>query len=222
MRTARWGARFVLAASALGVALLAIAMNVYPGGTALDPRAPGHSFWLNFLCDLTAPAARNGVANPVGSLAARAAMLSLSLALGVTWWLEPARLDGRPRARVAIRVAGSLCVASLLVVPLTDDTVHMVSIFIAAAAGLVAGIVTIVAHLRAGGPRRRWLPLTAVLAFTATDAYFYARAVASRPRVVPPALPALQRVAGLLAVAWMLTVAVDILSGRARSPRPRA
>jgi hypothetical protein len=215
-----WGARFVLFAVAGGAALLGIAMALYPGGTALDARAPGHSFWLNFLCDLTAPAARNGVANPAGALAARGAMLLLSLGLGATWLVVPVFFSGeageqRGAARL-VRASGSLCTVALVVVPLVSGAVHSVAIFTSAAAGLAAGVSTVVALARSRGPVRRWLPFVAVLAATAADSIFYAQAVHARPLPPRPELPIVQRVGLLLALGWMVATALEILLAHRR------
>src|ERR1700709_1744487 len=43
------------------------AMACYPGGTWLDRKHAGQSFFGNFFCDLTQPISLSGVANPVGS-----------------------------------------------------------------------------------------------------------------------------------------------------------
>jgi hypothetical protein len=218
-----WGARFVLFATAIGVALLGIAMWLYPGGTALDADAPGHSFWLNFLCDLTEPVARNGVPNRLGAQVARVAMLDLAVALGAVWLVGPAFVEERaPGSARTIRVAGATCAAALCAVPFTERTAHMIAIFTAASAGLTAGVVTIVAHVRTGGPRRRWMLLTAVLVATAADSVFYAQSMSSHPRVVRPELPVVQRVGSLLALAWMVATALDTLRAGARARRGAA
>jgi hypothetical protein len=207
---ALWGARFLLAAVASGVVLLGIAMHLYPGGTALDVHARGHSFWFNFLCDLTEPVARNGVANPVGSKIAHLAMLDLSLALAATWLVTPAFFEERDTAARVVRGSGVLCVLALVAVPVLDGTAHTVAIYTSAPAGLIAGVVAVAALARGTRP---WLALllATVLAATAADSVFYALAVASRPRPVAPELPLTQRLAGLLAVAWMVATAAEIL-----------
>jgi hypothetical protein len=198
-------------------------MHLYPGGTVFDPHARGHSFWRNFLCDLTDRTARNGIASPVGSSFARGGMLLLSLALGVSWLIVPVFLSGQPRAARAVRVSGAACVAGLLVVPFTQGPAHVVTIYGSAAAGLAAGVVTLVALVRGRGPVRRWLPLAAMLAATAVTSALYAAAVAARPRVIVPiALPASQRVACLLAVTWMSATAAEILLIRSCSAKSRA
>jgi hypothetical protein len=216
-----WGARFVLFAVASGAALLGIAMWLYPGGTAMDPEAPGHSFWLNFLSDLTEPVARNGAANRGGSALARAGMFDLALGLGAVWLLVPVFLEDQRRAARAIRGAGVLCAVALIAVPLAPGVTHMVPIFTSAAAGLTAGIVTIVAFARSGGPPHRWLLMAAVLAATAVAAVFYAQSLAAHPRVVRPEVPAAERVGSLLALAWMVVTALEILRARRAPARAR-
>jgi hypothetical protein len=211
------GARFVLFGVASGASLLGIAMWLYPGGTALDPEAPGHSFWLNFLCDLTEPIARNGVPSPTGSMLARVAMIDLSLALGAVWLIGPALVPDRRAAARVIRGAGAVCAVALVAVPLVPGVAHMIAIFVSSAAGLAAGLVTLVVLVRGGGPRHVWLLMAVVLVATAADSLFYAQSMASHPRVVRPELPAVQRVASLLAVAWMVATALAVL----RAP-PRA
>ncbi|HVX96178.1 MAG TPA: hypothetical protein VHK47_14800 [Polyangia bacterium] len=206
----RFGAGLVLAGVVAGVVLLGIAMEVYPGGTAIDPHTRGHSFWLNLLCDLTEQHARNGEPN-TGALVARAGMVTLSAALGVHWLILPAFMRGRAVGWV-VRVAGVLQVVALMFVPFATRLAHPLAIFTSAAAGLVAGIVALVALVRADGPAWRWALPVAVLAATAVDAVFYARSVATSPRVVTPALPIFQRVGGLLILAWLIAVAVEILA----------
>ena len=215
-----WGARFVLFAVAGGAALLGIAMTLYPGGTALDAHARGHSFWLNFLCDLTASVARNGVANPAGSLVARGAMLVLSVGLGATWLVVPVFFPGAPGdqrgAARLVRAAGALCTVALVAVPLVSGAAHIAAIFTSAAAGLTAGVSTVVALARSRGPARRWVLFVAVLAATAADSIFYAQAVHARPQAPRPELPAVQRVGLLLALAWMVATALEVLLAHRR------
>lgn len=214
-----WGARFVLLATAGGVVLFALAMHLYPGGTAMDPGRAGHSFWLNFLCDLMSGVAQNGVPNVAGSLAARAALLAMGLALGIHFLAMPALLDG-PRALArAIRVVGALCAAGLIMVPFAHGPAHAPTIFASAGAGLVAGILTLIAEAR--GPaseRARRRLLGAAVALVAADSLFYAQTFSTHPRVVLPQVPIFQRLACLLVVLWMAVSAAQIL---ARAPDDR-
>lgn len=100
--------RAVLAAIATFIGLVFFAMRAYPGGTSWNATAPGHDFWLNYLCDLARPTALNGVANPTGSALAQGAMFALALGL-LPWWAMLARLTpSHPRAGRAMRVLGTV------------------------------------------------------------------------------------------------------------------
>ena len=99
--------RVVVATIAAFVALVVLAMRAYPGGTSWNASAPGHDFWLNYLCDLARPTALNGVPNPFGSTLAQAAMLALAVGL-LPWWSLLARfVPSHPRAGRAMRVLGT-------------------------------------------------------------------------------------------------------------------
>ncbi len=63
----RWLVRICLAGTACFVACFGIAIALYPGGTWFNRRAEGHSFWMNFLCDLMQSRALNGEEATVGS-----------------------------------------------------------------------------------------------------------------------------------------------------------
>src|SRR5262249_43783849 len=109
----------VVALVAASVALLALAMASYPGGTSLDRGARGHDLWRNFLCDLTAPVALNGEANSGGAALASLALLCLGLALGLFWWHLSALVVRGDRMRRAVRTAGLISSLALIVLPLT-------------------------------------------------------------------------------------------------------
>ncbi len=68
---------FVTLICGLFVALTALAMLFYPGGTQKNPHHPGYSFALNFFSDLGRTRALNGAANP---LSATLFTLALTLA----------------------------------------------------------------------------------------------------------------------------------------------
>ena len=48
----RHGAGLLLGLLVAGAVATAIAAAQYPGGTWMDLRTQGHSFWGNFLCDV--------------------------------------------------------------------------------------------------------------------------------------------------------------------------
>jgi hypothetical protein len=230
------GALAVLLSILSAMILLGVAMARYPGGTALDPAAAGHSFWFNFLCDLTNPVAVNGQSNRVGSGFARAAMIALSTALGCFWLILPALFRARPRLGLPIRTAGLLSVAGLVAVPLADGLMHVVAVFASSIPALVAGTLGTIGILRASSlppppatdaarsspaPSRsppRIPALLPALAFATVaaalaDSVLYARSYLVEPRVIAPALPLFQRVALLFMLAFMAAVAIQILRG---------
>jgi hypothetical protein len=210
-RLARAASLTMLGAIALGLLLLGLAMWAYPGGTALDPTALGHSFWFNFLCDLTGDVAVNAVANPLGAALARVAMLALAVALGCFWIVAPLSFaDGRAFAR-SITTFGLLAMVGVLFVPVAPGWGHVFVVLAAAVSGLVASILALIGSVR--WSRSRLLASLACASVTAglLDAVLYARSYMVEPRVVPPALPVFQRVALILLLAWMVAVAVRVL-----------
>jgi hypothetical protein len=208
----------ILGGIALGLVLLGLAMCAYPGGTALDRTVPGHSFWGNFLCDLTGDVAVNGIANPLGASLARAAMIALAVALSCFWLVAPLSFaDGWAYSR-SIKAFGLLAVVGVLFLPLATGWGHVFVVLASAVAGLVASILVLIGSVR--WSRSRLLASLACTSVTAGlwDAVLYAQSYMVEPRVVAPALPFLQRVALMLFLAWMIAVAVRVLTtpGRTR------
>ena len=208
----RPSAAILLAAVVLGVGLLAGAMAVYPGGTAMDRAVLGHSFWRNFLCDLLVSQGINGQPNDVGARLARGALGCFGVAMACFWWLLPRALEGRVGRGwlLGVGVPGTISVVGLVSVPLVDGPLHLVAVFASSIPGLVAAAVGFAACVRA----RAW-PLAALGAATVTaaaiDSVLYARSYMTEPRVVVPALPAFQRLAMIALVAWMGATAANIL-----------
>jgi hypothetical protein len=220
-RRLSWGAAVVLVTMGVGVALLARAMQLYPGGNFFDRHAAHHSFWLNFLCDLTGAQSAGGASNP-GSPSARAAIASLAIALGAFWLILPSLLPASSRgaraASAVIRVAGALSAVGLLAVPIADGAAHAVAVYAAAGPGLVASVTAFVALVRGSRDVALLLPASSAIVAGAIDSVLYARRVLDHFVSCPPALPALQRVAGLLMLAWMAATAWRVL----RRPRDEA
>ncbi|HXI60259.1 MAG TPA: hypothetical protein VNO55_29545 [Polyangia bacterium] len=211
----------LLAAVSLGMALLVAAMAVYPGGTALERGAVGHSFWRNFLCDLTQGVAVNGAPNHLGAGLACGALAAFGVAVGCFWWLLPAVLEGRCDSRwaLAIRVLGAVSLLGLVAVLVVNGPAHVVAVFASSVPGLAAAVLAMVACARAGV----W-PLVVLAVATvgaaAIDSVLYARSYLVHPRVVVPALPAFQRLALLALLAWMVATAARAagLAGGRRRP----
>jgi hypothetical protein len=206
----RGSALLVFGALAAGIGLLRQAMRLYPGGSAAEPTHVGHSFWLNYLCDLTGDVAVNGAPNLRGAALARAAMLLLSIALGLVFLVLPRVLgDGRWSKHV-VRIGGALCGLGLIAVPFADGRAHAPTILVTAVAGIAAMATAVTGMWRA---RRRALLAIAGAALIAStvDAVLYAAKVAGTLPASSAAVPALQRVATLLLLAWMAAVSAAIL-----------
>ena len=214
--TRRLGAVVVLAMMVTGVASLAIAMHRYPGGTELDHDCVGHSFWFNFLCDLTGDRALNGASNAAGRGFARAAMAAFSVGMGAFWLILPAEFPGHRALAFGVRVAGAISVLGFLSVPVADGPLHAVAVFAAAVPGVLAAGLGVVATVR----YVRYKPLLGAALGSITsatlDSILYAQRVMSDYRSCPPALPIFQRLTLLFVLAWAATTAL-----RALQPAPK-
>jgi hypothetical protein len=222
--TTRVAPALILLGLAGFVALTALAAAVYPGGTFCDAGAPRYEFWGNFFCDLTQPVTQRGADNARSRTLAQASFASFSLALIPFWW----ELGGLIRAwrGTATRVAGLLSALATNVIAwlpsAASPSLHQASVFVAALAGLGAGVLGVAGlvargnveetrTLRAPGFGRAraqrvagWIGGLALL-LGAADATYYAYAIA-----VPGChalLPALQKLAALCVIAWMALVA---------------
>jgi hypothetical protein len=205
----------IIGATALGAILLVLAMRAYPGGTAFDPTAPGHSFWFNFLCDLTSDTAVNGIANPSGARLGRAAMMTLALAVGCFWVMLPSSFANGRRFSVSIRTFGLLAVAGILAVPAATGWAHVIVVLAAAACGLTAATLGLVGSVRWSRSRVLASLACASVVMGLCDSILYARSYMDEPRVIHPALPFFQRLALILFLAWMVAVAVRVLAKEA-------
>jgi hypothetical protein len=201
----RHARRALLSSVALFVVLEAGAMALYPGGTWWEPAAHGHRFWQNFLCDLSWRVALDGQDNHAGSLLAQAAMLVL-VAGFVPFWLLAAE-----RGVWAVRPLGFASVLGAAAVTLMPSerfgSMHGAAVMVATTTGLAAAVLAVIGQLRSGARLAGWLGV-AVLAAAGVDFALYVRTFASPSGGPGPlALPALQKVALGLLLAWMTVVA---------------
>jgi hypothetical protein len=200
--------------------LEAAAMRAYPGGTWWDPTSRGHRFWENFLCDLEWRVALNGEPNP-GAPFARAAMLLLLLGLLPFWVAVPRLIRGTfERSRFAVTALGLVSTAATVAVVLMPSdrfgALHGALVLVAGVPGLTAAALA-VRGLALGEPHPRvtaWLG-GAVLAAAFVDFVLYASHFATHTNGTPLGA-ALQKVALVLLLAWMLAVAVRSAPGTGR------
>jgi hypothetical protein len=209
--------RAVVAAGALAFAVLeAAAMALYPGGTWWDRSARGVSFWRNFLCDLEWTVALNGEPNVTGARLAEAAMLAMVVGLAAFWWIVPGMFPRHRRTGAAVRALGLASIAgSVAVVLMPSDrfgAVHGVAVLVAGAPGVAAAIVAVVGMLR--GDRGQRAPQAGalgavVLVVAVVDFALFAHGMV-RGGPGSPVVPAVQKVALVLLLAWMLVVAARV------------
>jgi hypothetical protein len=209
-RPLRVGAVVVLAMGVVGSTLLALAMSRYPGGTELDRSCAGHSFWFNFLCDITGERALNGVVNP-GSGFARAGMAAFSVGLGAFWLILPAEFPGHRALAVTVRLAGAISVLGFLSVPFADGPWHAVAVFAAAVPGVLAAIVGLFATVRYVRDKLVLGAAFASIAAATIDSALYARRVSDGFHSCPPALPVFQRLTTLFVLLWAGATAWRVL-----------
>lgn len=187
--------------------LIGLAMHAYPGGTAWDVTTHGHDFWQNYLCDLERQIALNGAANTTGARLAQAAMLALASGAAPFWWTI-ARLFVYVPLRAPVRWMGGLSTVAIVgVAALPSDrfpSIHPSLLALGGIAGLFAASCSVLGLLR----RERVAALVGATTFvvSAVDLLLYAWSLRSGGNA-PVAVAVLERVALLLALAWMAIVA---------------
>jgi hypothetical protein len=194
------------------IALEVPAMCLYPGGTWFDTSARGHRFWQNFLCDLEWRVALNGQPNPVGSRLAQAAVLVLTLGLAPFWIAVAGLFHDRPHLAATVRILGLLATAGTVAVALMPSdrfgTLHGAAVLTSGVPGLTAAALA-VAGLLLAGPRPRvegWLGAS-MLAFALVNFVLYASHYLGGVEGTP-LVPAMQKMALILLIAWMVAVAI--------------
>ena len=200
---------------AAGAVASAMAASTYPGGTWMDRTTVGHSFWGNFLCDISRDPALDGRPHP-GAPWGRAAEWILVLALGLLFWIVPALVEP-PRTGWSIRLLGAVATLGLVLVPVTSGPAHALALIAGAGPGFAATVLVL------RGLRHR--PVLAGLGVLSLSlsvvelGLFLGFSERFGARTVPLAVPAVQRLALLAAVAWMAACAVAVLL---LAPSPRA
>jgi hypothetical protein len=104
----------------VGLCVLVLATQRYPGGTTDSASTTGYSWTHNFISSLFASRALNGAANPARSLAILA-MLILCLSLGLMFrWLSIDAQSYRHKKTIEIAGIGSMVHSFLIVTRMHD------------------------------------------------------------------------------------------------------
>jgi hypothetical protein len=197
------------------VVLIVASASVYPGGSYFDRNHPRHHFWYNFLCDLLHRQGLGGGDNVLGARLATMGMLVLVLGMGAYWTLAPALLPSKTLLGKVCMVAGLLSSLGLIAVALTPSDrlgkLHTLSIVLATAPGLVAGLCIVLGRLSEPGASAglQILGSSMLLAVFAAAFLFVVHTWFGGGYI--RALPTMQRVAALLTLMWLGTTTVRLL-----------
>jgi hypothetical protein len=208
-------------AEAAFVLLVGVAMARYPGGTPWDRATVGHSFFGNFFSDLLRDRAFNGQPNP-GAGVACVGMAALVPVLAAGWWMAAYLLSPMRRAARLVLLLGAISLVATAAVPFSPSDqlprFHALVVLTAGWAGLAALTVSVLGMWR-GGHRGVAAAGGGVLLVGCVNAALYAdHALSGTP--VTALLPAAQKTATLLVVAWLsgMMVATWRVARRPLSP----
>jgi hypothetical membrane protein len=177
-------------ATAVAIALAAVSIARYPGGTYRDQTVDGYSPFQNFLSDLGMTVAYNGEPNRLGSASFVASLVLLVLGLGscVVGFFRQYASDPKSRklARAAAFVALLVCLAFLGVAATPENLVmglHVQLTLFAFRAFLVSAVLfTLASRAYPKAPPRVWIAWSALTVALAV----YVSIQAWGPRVRDP------------------------------------
>jgi hypothetical protein len=206
--------RVAIVASAMGfIALESTAMWLYPGGTWWDATTRGHRFWQNYLCDLEWCVALDGAPNALGSALAKAAMALLVAGLAPFWIALPRLFSARAHwLSRAVPALGLLSVAATLAaIGMPSDrfgSLHGATVIVACVPGLAAAGLAVFGLWRGESRPRIAAGLGgSMLAFASVDFVLYAAHFLGHSEGTP-LVPALEKLALVLLLSWMVAVAL--------------
>lgn len=192
------------------VAAALLAGWMYPGGHPWDTDAAGYTFWRNTISDLGKDIANNGKPATWAADAFNVSTALLAPGFIALWLILPTLLPRASRLRPWVRWAGLASVAGLVGVAATPadrlPDLHTLTIGLAAVPGLTACMLACVALLaRPGG---RWLGSATLVMLTIAMVHFgqYVRHFWLHGPWTR-ACPAVQKLAVMTALAWMLLIA---------------
>lgn len=193
------------------IALIALAMLLYPGGTWWSPERIGHAFWENFLCDLLHQKSLGGQVNVRSARLTLAAMVLLVVGIVAAFSLSPEVIPSRKQLGRKLAWFGGVGAVLLVGAPLVPSDLHPLLHSSAVVFGglptLVSFAVLVGAILLEPATAR---PLRAVslglLVLTAIAMALYIwTAFLHGPSL--RILPAIERIANILLLLWLTLVA---------------
>lgn len=191
-------------------------MRLYPGGTWWDKTTVGYRFWQNYLCDLEWHVGLDGQDNTAGSLFAKAAMLVLLAGLASFWFVAPSLFGPSGRKAFAparaVPILGVVSVAGTIAVALMPSdrfpVLHGLLVICSGVPGLAAVALATLGLLTPGGAWPGGGRLGALLfAVALVDLALYTAHWAAGDDATA-VLPAIQKIALFLLLAWMSGVAL--------------
>lgn len=215
--------RLVLYGLLAHISLLAAAALAYPGGSWWDRHQRGFHIAYNFWCDLLRPVSHSGAPNPLGSLCARGALLTLALTLALFWPLVARQYQlSRSSRRLMIGAGwlGSLALVNVAVAIGNAQPLHDWSIILLGPPGLAVLVWSVALGIRRGSGLVRLLGIGAVV-FSIWNMVQYFRQLVLHSEGWM-GLPVVQRTATAFVLAWIAAVAQSS-AGEARQshgPRP--
>ncbi|MBS3820281.1 MAG: hypothetical protein GVY16_07710 [Planctomycetes bacterium] len=195
--------QFILAAAASAA--------LYPGGHPWNTDADGYSVSRNTLSDLGKDRGNNGEPATAAADVFNVSTALLTPGFAAMWLVLPRLMPTRPRTGRAVRMAGLISSTSIIAIALTPadrvPTLHTLAIGIGAVPGLLA-LATACAAMFVD-PRASSRLAVATLAVLAVGMVHFGQYVRHFWLGGPwtPACPAVQKLAAISALAWMLAVA---------------
>ncbi len=212
----------VLLAAAQFVAVAGAGMIAYPGGNEFDSASQGYAFWFNTLSDLGKSVATGGRHNELWALSYNLSLVAVMLALAPLWLSVPGMVRRGRKAAVAaaaLGMASAVGGAMVGALPSGKGCGHAVAIGLASMPGLLA--LAIAASLMLSN--RFYLPGVLGMLLLAAGLVHFGQYVAHfwLGGGWTPAAPATQKVAAMIALAWMIAMGVAICHGRRRQAAPQ-
>lgn len=216
----RWSLRARATLACLGgfcLAMLAATWS-YAGGSWQHPRARQHLFFENYWCDLLRDPAHNGLPNGTSVRLATLGFLTLAAGLAL-FWLELSALLPRLQGRF-LRAAGVVSSLATALVAITPSdrcpSVHAPAVLCAGGLGFACGCLGALRALR-DFRQAPWFALSSLglIALAATNLVLYV-GVAYCQSGDSLVLPAVQKLATLALLGWMVTGLARVNAGVAR------